>query len=921
MADRALRSHLPIPPGPSASRLLRTGFVVEREQRGDGSRDPALAGERPLAEQANAPTDAVLRLYRELLLRDPDPGERQAGEREGAVDLALRLVASREYRAIVENARYRVLIDLFRANLGLQPLTDPAIPARERRSLVDVAQELTNLVGTTRPSKVATEPRGGISEEEIARLYRELLGREPHSREEIGLWKGKPILDTALDFARSAEHRARVRGAEEEDVTRFYREFLGREPTPERDPQWRGVSIDKLALTIAKSEEATRRQAIGFFLNPENLRRLHAIFEPDSLAADEWYTRFARIIGVHEHGIAEVVEYLYSLFLNNHGTPLENDAISRSIIWKNQKLENIGSRVTLVVPTINSEKWLGHVIDFYGALGVSVLFALDTRSSDGTRDLLSARSARFIEVSGEHRRLESVMPDILAKVDSEWILRVDDDELPTPGLLEFVDQAVRYSAQYVWSFPRAELRYDAQIGTLQYSQFISFGSLAHGLHPLAHVFQNLHDRLFTRRGIELRDLLHTPGFVPKMPRTSRPDALIFHFDWVLRSLAERIEKLRSYEAQDFKRARAAYHCALYETVPESWHMWAPVRDERYASFAKRIYRATRAEPETEPAARHKWVSQDRREGAASSRRRGQGAAGGGNNAALVSAFWHGPPLSPMTWACLSSFIAYGQQVDLYTYDDFAVPNGVTRRDAAEIIPRDQLFYFRNPISGVADISPFTDVFRFRLLRDRGGWWVDVDVVCNQAAIPECRYAWATESAEENSYIGSSQIKFPKDDPIVRRLHEEAVRLASGVRSREETGPELLTSMLGESPTPEGHFGTMETFYPLSWVEGFKLWLPEFREEVLAKTRASVFVACWASLLRYMGIDDERLPPPGSHMANLIQKFAPMMTENRSAYSAEEVRILVRRWLVGKEWAEKELRCTTAPELLAQLGLA
>lgn len=65
-------------------------------------------------------------------------------------------------------------------------------------------------------------------------------------------------------------------------------------------------------------------------------------------------------------------------------------------------------------------------------------------------------------------------------------------------------------------------------------------------------------------------------------------------------------------------------------------------------------------------------------------------------ATTVQGFWYGDPLAPLHWACLNSFLEKGLGFDLYAYQELAVPKGVRLRDAAEIIPKEEMFFFANP---------------------------------------------------------------------------------------------------------------------------------------------------------------------------------------------------------------------------------
>src|SRR5215218_1765586 len=83
---------------------------------------------------------------------------------------------------------------------------------------------------------------------------------------------------------------------------------------------------------------------------------------------------------------------------------------------------------------------------------------------------------------------------------------------------------------------------------------------------------------------------------------------------------------------------------------------------------------------------------------------------------VFQGFWHGPPLSVLYRTCLRSFTELGHRFHLYTYEPVDVPPGVDLLDANDIIPFEEIFYYRNPITGRSDdLSPFSDLFRFRLL--------------------------------------------------------------------------------------------------------------------------------------------------------------------------------------------------------------
>src|SRR5262245_2642869 len=94
----------------------------------------------------------------------------------------------------------------------------------------------------------------------------------------------------------------------------------------------------------------------------------------------------------------------------------------------------------------------------------------------------------------------------------------------------------------------------------------------------------------------------------------------------------------------------------------------------------------------------------------------------------VKSLWIGRRLSTMEQLCIESFLQNGYDFDLYTYGDVKnVPDGTTLLDANEILPEKWVTHFR--YDKRPSISPFSNVFRYKLLHDKGGIWVDMDVVC------------------------------------------------------------------------------------------------------------------------------------------------------------------------------------------------
>ena len=151
----------------------------------------------------------------------------------------------------------------------------------------------------------------------------------------------------------------------------------------------------------------------------------------------------------------------------------------------------------------------------------------------------------------------------------------------------------------------------------------------------------------------------------------------------------------------------------------------------------------------------------------------------------VLMFWHGPALSRLERLCMSSFIANGHAVHLHVYDEPArVPPGVTVMDAADVLPRRHLF--AHAASG--SFALFADWFRYRLLHDKGGLWVDTDVVCLKPFDhgSEEIFAWQDSLVINNAVLGLPtwpQARAMDGGPLRAAKPLRSIRLAEGKTSQ------------------------------------------------------------------------------------------------------------------------------------------
>ena len=147
---------------------------------------------------------------------------------------------------------------------------------------------------------------------------------------------------------------------------------------------------------------------------------------------------------------------------------------------------------------------------------------------------------------------------------------------------------------------------------------------------------------------------------------------------------------------------------------------------------------------------------------------------------IIHGFWMGPNLSRLEQLTLRSFVRWGHSFHLWLYDELEtpVPKGVTVCDASEILPRERIFRKRERDAetgvGEGSISPFTDLFRYKLLYDRGGVWSDMDITCLRPFDLEADYVFRSHQL---GMVGNL-MKCPQGCELMKACYEQSDAIAN-----------------------------------------------------------------------------------------------------------------------------------------------
>lgn len=132
---------------------------------------------------------------------------------------------------------------------------------------------------------------------------------------------------------------------------------------------------------------------------------------------------------------------------------------------------------------------------------------------------------------------------------------------------------------------------------------------------------------------------------------------------------------------------------------------------------------------------------------------------------IIQSMWIPDHFSNNELLGMKSYLFQGHSFHLYAYSMNIknLPANITLKDANEIIPYTKIF---KDIFG--SYSAFADWFRFKLLYEKGGWWVDLDTVCVQPLDIADKYCFSTEADTEGNYLlNPTCIKCPAGSPFLK----------------------------------------------------------------------------------------------------------------------------------------------------------
>ena len=220
--------------------------------------------------------------------------------------------------------------------------------------------------------------------------------------------------------------------------------------------------------------------------------------------------------------------------------------------------------ISILIPVYEETAALSFSKFYFDQLGIHPTYVLDSKRinrRDQVEELLG-RSVAIYKNPG--LSIEANFQNLLDLADTDWVLRIDCDEVPNLAMLEHCEKFSARPTDHYCGFDRDDLIW----------QNNRFDRLVY-----APLFMDSQFRLFNRNKVTVVKKVHTPGFhVPKWklpipfwhaPRSAR----LYHLQRVFITYEKRREKSERYN-----RVGQSSHFDLWNTRRDDSFKWKPMHN-------------------------------------------------------------------------------------------------------------------------------------------------------------------------------------------------------------------------------------------------------------------------------------------------------------------------------------------------------
>jgi len=236
-----------------------------------------------------------------------------------------------------------------------------------------------------------------------------------------------------------------------------------------------------------------------------------------------------------------------------------------------------------------------------------------------------------------------------------------------------------------------------------------------------------------------------------------------------------------------------------------------------------------------------------------------------SNPQTLRTFWHGNSIGPYQLLCLRTFVDRGHRVEVFTYSDtITIPDWLKLRNASDVLPRERVL---RPLEE-GGVAIHANLFRYALLSQLGGWWIDPDVVLLKPDLPPGDVIFSGPDAFK--LVSTSVLRCPAGHPLLTQAFARAELTGDSLQDWDRAGSVMLTSLV-KAGTWGKDFAVRAPLSPVSWFDVPVLFDPRAADDLNRQCGNFHFLQLHDDAWRRAGVPHDLGPPAGSILALLFAK--------------------------------------------------
>ena len=260
-----------------------------------------------------------------------------------------------------------------------------------------------------------------------------------------------------------------------------------------------------------------------------------------------------------------------------------------------------------------------------------------------------------------------------------------------------------------------------------------------------------------------------------------------------------------------------------------------------------------------------------------------------NKPTTANFFWEGP-ISHNEIASINSFVIHNFKVNIWTYSkssEWDFISGVEIKDANQILPKSLLTQLNQNLQK-SNFSSFSNLFRYRLLEEYGGWWFDTDCICMKNVDEFVHLTKGREyvlGLERKGYVGSAIMYFNNIN-LLMKIQDNAYKIIEKNNFKlkwGQIGPDLITEIEISEGLIDNIFSP-NYFFPISPNKVNVFFESNLNSQDQSKLYNSFVVHTWNEMFRKYNINKTFMPPKNSFLHDEFKKNNILIDKKNRQYS-------------------------------------